>query len=81
MSVPDSAAVGAALLAGVGSGVYSDVIAATEKTYNQAGHALPGQNVERYNMLYTQFETLYPALRENFDAIASITNDRDAERP
>lgn len=80
MSVPDSAAVGAALLAGVGSGVYSNVIAATEKTYSEAGHALPGQNVERYNTLYKQFETLYPALRENFDAIASITNDRDAER-
>jgi xylulokinase len=72
--VHESAALGAAMLAGLGAGVYSNAVAAIatvshpEKTYipNPANHA-------KYRTIYsTLYQKLYPALAEINRAIAEI---------
>lgn len=60
----EAAAVGAALLAGVGAGVYSDALAACGRTVQWHDEVVTPQpeNVARYDDIYGTFCGLYPAL-------------------
>ena len=80
--VREAATLGAALLAGLGAGVYPDAAAAVgavrhpEKTYlpNAANHA-------KYSLLYdTLYKRLYPALAEINHAITDLQTSMNKER-
>ncbi len=61
----ESAAFGAALLAGVGAGLYSDAVAACRRAvrWNDVVCQPIPANVARYRQAYDTFRGLYPALR------------------
>jgi len=67
----EGAAYGAALLAGVGAGVYPSVEAAA-RAIRVTGHHQPGRDVAKYADYYHRFRALYPALKNEFAAIAQI---------
>jgi len=65
----EGAAYGAALLAGVGVGVWPDVEAATSSV--QLGEAVsPGPNAAAYERAYSIYRSLYPTLKDTFQALA-----------
>jgi xylulokinase len=66
VEVPEGAAFGAALLAGVGAGVFRDVSAATEVAARRVEPHAPGPLAECYAERYSRFRALYPALRAEF---------------
>jgi xylulokinase len=68
----EGAAYGAALLAGVGIGVWPDVETACAETVKTVGRVSPDESTEgRYGQAYGLYRSLYPALRATFDGIAS----------
>ena len=65
VDTPDAAAVGAALLAGVGAGVWPDVAAAAQTvTVSEATEPQRG----RLDAAYERFRSLYPLLEPSFPA-------------
>ena len=61
----EGAAFGAALLAGVGCGIYSDTDEACNRTVKITGSTTPqALNVDLYNRLYPTYRQLYPTLRD-----------------
>jgi xylulokinase len=65
----EGAAYGAALLAGVGAGVWPDVKAATAAIkIGEPTH--PGSDATKYNGAYHIYRDLYPALKPTFSALA-----------
>ncbi|HOU13678.1 MAG TPA: xylulokinase [Anaerolineae bacterium] len=67
----EAAAVGAALLAGVGSGVYTDVADAAAQAVRYADEVVTPnpENVARYAALADTFAALYPALAPTYHAL------------
>jgi xylulokinase len=64
VAAEEGAAYGAALLAGVGAGIWRSVEAACEKAVQEARHVEPvAKNVELMNRRYEEYRKLYPALR------------------
>jgi xylulokinase len=73
VSTTEGAAFGAALLAGVGVGVWSDVDAACAQTIRTSGRVIPNnQTSEIYASLYEQYQRLYPALKPTFHALSNF---------
>ncbi len=64
-------ALGAAILAGVGAGLYSSVEAACDAMIrtNPPQEPIP-ENVPKYEKFYQVYTSLYPALQENFKLLA-----------
>ena len=72
LEVPENsegAAFGAALLAGVASGVFANVDEAAEKTVRISETVGPGPERSVYEDLYQVYRGLYPALRQTFLAL------------
>jgi xylulokinase len=68
----EGAAYGAALLGGVGAGVWPSVEAACEVTIAATGRDEPVAEWTRaYDELYPRYRELYPALKPTFDALGS----------
>ena len=69
----EATAVGAALLAGIGTGVYRDARHASQVTarYDRVTEPNPA-NRRLYDMLYEQFSTLYPTLRTDFHHLSKL---------
>ena len=66
-------ALGAAILAGVGTGVFSSVEQACEKIVIPDNiHEPDDANVAAYKPYYDLYKTLYPALRESYHKLASL---------
>jgi xylulokinase len=66
----EGAAYGAALLAGVGAGIWPDVAAAAEVV--QIGEEThPGPNVAAYNDSYAIYRSLYPTLKDTFATLGA----------
>ncbi|MDQ2741978.1 MAG: xylulokinase [Chloroflexota bacterium] len=63
---------GAAILAGVGTGVYPSVPAATETLVTMRSTIEPDTQVGLYRGYRTLYQRLYPALKEHFGALASL---------
>jgi xylulokinase len=64
VNTTEGAAYGAALLAGVGTGVWADVDSACAATVRQTGCTLPDpQQVAKYEQGYRIYRDLYPALK------------------
>lgn len=67
LEAEEGAAYGAALLAGVGAGVWPTVDAACDRTVRTAQRISPdAQSAARMNQRYAEFRSLYPALKESF---------------
>ena len=75
VNTTEGAAFGAALLAGVGAGVWSNVDEACAQTVFVKDSIVPNSAaVEIYRSMYQQYQSLYPALKETFHALGSITS-------
>ena len=73
INVTDSTAFGAALLAGVGTGVYENVPEACSATIRIVERIEPvAENQAAYNEYYPIYGSLYRALKPAFDAVACI---------
>lgn len=70
VNVTQGAAYGAALLAGVGTGVYTDAEQACERTVHETGSTKPGPDARAYVDSYERYRALYPKLREEFKLLA-----------
>jgi xylulokinase len=68
VNTTEGAAFGAALLAGVGAGAWSDVPAACAAAVKLTGSTRPNPaQVEAYRKAYPRYRELYPALKPEFD--------------
>jgi xylulokinase len=73
VNTTEGAAFGAALLAGVGTGVWPSVDAACGETIRVTDRVFPNQEANRtYESMYQQYQNLYPALKPTFHALATI---------
>ena len=72
VDVTEGAAYGAALLAGVGAGVYRSVAEACETAVRVTGRTEPGPAVDVYADFYPRYRALYPALAPEFEALAHV---------
>jgi len=73
VNTTEGAAYGAALLAGVGAGVWPDVDAACAAAIHVTGQTAPDPvAVARYEPVYAQYRALYPALRPIFRGVADL---------
>jgi xylulokinase len=73
VNTTEGAAFGAALLAAVGAGMHDDVPSAAHKMIQITGSTLP--NLERsgaYQPYYARYRALYPALADEFHAVAAL---------
>jgi xylulokinase len=71
VAASEGAAYGAALLAGVGVGVWPDVAAACAATIQPGEVTSPDAGWQReYERLYPVYQSLYPALKPTFTALA-----------
>ncbi len=67
VNTTEGAAYGAALLAGVGAGAWSDVVSACNMAVKLTGSTMPDPaQVEAYRKAYPLYQELYPALKSNF---------------
>jgi xylulokinase len=74
VKVTEGAAYGAALLAGVGAGVFRDVADACQRAVQVTGRTQPGPAVATYADYYPRYRALYPALAPEFEAMAEVVN-------
>ena len=74
VKVTEGAAYGAALLAGVGAGVYTDVGEACETAVQVTGCTEPGPHLSVYADYYPRYQALYPALASEFKAMAQVVS-------
>jgi xylulokinase len=73
INIAEGPAFGAAILAGVGSGVYSSIEEATDRLIRITSRTQPiPQNVRIYDEYYQVYRALYPALKGQFDRVSEI---------
>jgi xylulokinase len=72
-NVTEGAAFGAALLAGVGAGLYPDVHAACAATIRVTDRVGPGPDAPVYADYYPLYRALYPALAPLFQSVSAVT--------
>lgn len=72
VNVTEGAAYGAALLAGVGAGIYPTVEKACDSTIGITGSTVPGNDAKVYTAYYPRYRALYPALKPEFEAISKV---------
>lgn len=72
----EQASVGAALLAGVGAGLYPDLPAACQQTAHYGPITSPNPSRQaHYSEMYARFSQLYPRLREDFHWLAGLKSN------
>lgn len=72
------AAVGAALLAGVGAEVFPTVPAASRSISRREGRTEPTEATAKYDDLFARYRALYPALAGEFEALAALDEGADS---
>ena len=73
INITEGAAYGAALLAGVGAGVYRDVAEATRRTIRVIDRTEPRPgDVATYEGFYQEYRALYGQLKPTFDRVARL---------
>jgi xylulokinase len=73
VNATQGAAYGAALLAGVGAGVFGSVREACHKAIKKINNTKPDQDVPIYEEYYRRYRSLYPVLKEDFAEISELT--------
>jgi len=71
-NVTEGAAFGAAVLAGVASGVYEDLEAAADQIVKNTGETDPGPDQSVYSDFYPEYQALCPALKDRFASIGRV---------
>jgi xylulokinase len=72
VNTTEGAAYGAALLAGIGSGIWPDADTACAATIRVTDRVSPDpDSVRTYQSLHEQYQHLYPALKETFHALSN----------
>lgn len=73
VNTAEGPAMGAAILAGVGACLFSDVASAAKAWIKPVSTCAPcEQDAQRYDSFYAVYRSLYPALRTSFHALASL---------
>ena len=72
VNVTEGAAYGAALLGGVGAGVYADVESACAKAIKVTDSTQPGAAASVYSDYYPRYRALYAALKDEFSALEKV---------
>jgi len=73
INVTDGGALGVALLAGEGTGVYSSIEDACDAIIKVKSSTKPIEdNVEKYDEYYAVYRSLYPALKDRFSELSKI---------
>jgi len=73
VNTAEGAAFGAALLAGIGAGIWTDIDAAHNEVIQITGTTRPSpESAGRYDTYYRLYRELYPALKPANDAIAKM---------
>jgi xylulokinase len=72
VNATEGAAYGAALLAAVGTKAFPDVRTAAKKCIATTIAAKPGKDAKVYAKYYPRYRALYPALKDEFKAIADL---------
>jgi xylulokinase len=67
----EGAALGVAILAGVGTGVYESVEAACDKLIAYGEPQLP-TDTESYEAFYQIYRSVYPGVKDSFTALANL---------
>ena len=80
VNATEGAAYGAALLAGVGSGVYPTVEEACDRTISTTDTVDPGDHVPYYADFFPRYRNLYPALRLEFEQMADTLQAHSEDR-
>ena len=79
VNTTEGAAYGAALLAGVAAGAWSNVDEACAQTIRVSDRVLPDvTNVARYAEMYPQYQSLYPALKTTSHSLSKIEGASNA---
>jgi xylulokinase len=73
VNAAQGAAFGAALLAGVGAGIFTSVKDACNKTIRVRLAATPGKDAETYQRFYPRYRALYAALKDEFAKLAETS--------
>jgi xylulokinase len=73
VNTTEGAAYGAALLAAVGAGIFTNVEEACRDTIHITGRTDPGAASDRYERIYPLYRALYPSLSPTFNNIGSIS--------
>jgi len=75
LNVEEGPAFGAALIAGVGVGIYGSFAEAVNRIIKVEKTIIPGtQNSERYNHYYQLYKKLYYSLKEDFKELKNLTS-------
>ena len=73
VNTTEGAAYGAALLAGIGAGIWRDADDACAHTIRVTDSVSPNQrDLETYQLIHRQYQQLYPALKSTFHAVAVL---------
>jgi xylulokinase len=72
VNVAEGAAYGAALLAGVGTGVYASVAEACDRAIQITDRVKPGPNAQIYADYYPLYRDLYPTLAPQFKRLRDV---------
>jgi xylulokinase len=73
VNATQGAAFGAALLAGVGAGIFLSVEDACSKTIRAGRSAVPGRDAQTYSRYYPRYRALYAALKDEFAELSKLT--------
>jgi xylulokinase len=76
VSATEGSAYGAALLAGVGAGVWKTVEAACAVAVKETSRVKPGTDAAVYRDFYPRFRALYPKLKGEFAKLAEVVGRR-----
>ena len=80
INIEEGPAFGAAILAGVGTGVYTSVESATDQIVKITSQTDPiSDHVEIYEQYYRIYRDLYPALKPKFDQVTEVVEQYNFE--
>ena len=74
VNTTEGAAYGAAILAGVGAGCFTNIQEACDTTIHITGSTSPSDAVSSYKQYYPRYRALYPILAPEFKALAGAAN-------
>jgi xylulokinase len=75
VNTTEGAALGAALLAGVGAGMWPNVNIACEQAVHITGRTAPSPHTGVYEKVYPLYQNLYPALKDEFKKLSKIEGE------
>ena len=80
INIEEGPAFGAAILAGVGTGVYTSVESATDQIVKITSQTDPiSDHVEIYEQYYRIYRDLYPVLKPKFDQVTEVIEQYNSD--